>query len=181
MNRTPYEAWKGRKPRVSHLVTFGSIAYVLDKSLSRNKLDKKSQKCIFSGYCPQSKAYRLYNPESGKIMVSRDVKFNEAENWVWNDSNDATEAPQILEDNPATPEAEPFEQVSPNVTGIHNPSPGNNNATSPATSSPENSDDETPHKIRSLSEVYNSCNFALYSSDPVCYEDAQTTKCGRMQ
>lgn len=79
MNRTPYEAWKGRKPRVSHLKIFGCIAYVLDTSLSRHKIDKKFEKCILIGYSPKSTAYRLYNPLSGKDLISRDVKFNEEE------------------------------------------------------------------------------------------------------
>lgn len=73
MNQTPYEAWKGRKPKVSHLKIFGCIAYVLDTYSSRCKLDRKYEKCIFISYSPKSKAYRLYNPLSGKVLVSRDV------------------------------------------------------------------------------------------------------------
>ena len=52
VNRTPYEAWMSRKPRVSHLKVFGCIAYTLDKSPSRRKLDVKSEKYIFVGYIP---------------------------------------------------------------------------------------------------------------------------------
>lgn len=59
MNRTPYEAWTGKKPKVSHLKVFGCIAYALVNT--RSKLDEKSIKCIFIGYSLQSKAYRLYN------------------------------------------------------------------------------------------------------------------------
>jgi len=64
LNQTPYEAWKGRKPRVSHLKIFGCIAYALDNSHSRRKLDVKSTKCIFVGYSPQSKAYKLYKNQT---------------------------------------------------------------------------------------------------------------------
>jgi len=53
LNQTPYEAWTGRKPRVSHLKVFGCIAYALVNI--RSKLDEKSEKCIFIGYSPQSK------------------------------------------------------------------------------------------------------------------------------
>ncbi|KAL6312715.1 hypothetical protein AAG906_024673 [Vitis piasezkii] len=70
LNRTPYEAWYGRKPWVSHLKVFGSVAYTLIDSHNRSKLDEKSVKCIFIGYCSQSKGYKLYNLVSGKIIVS---------------------------------------------------------------------------------------------------------------
>ena len=46
-NITPYEAWKGTKPTVSHLKVFSSIAYALLDSQNRKKLDEKLMKCIF--------------------------------------------------------------------------------------------------------------------------------------
>ena len=49
LNRTLYKVWISRKPRVIHLKVFGYIAYALDKSPSRRKLDAKSEKCIFVG------------------------------------------------------------------------------------------------------------------------------------
>ncbi|KAJ8633709.1 hypothetical protein MRB53_027045 [Persea americana] len=57
---TPFEAWRGKKPRVGHLWVFGCIAYALVNL--RTKLEEKSEKFIFIGYSHQSKAYRLYNP-----------------------------------------------------------------------------------------------------------------------
>ena len=77
MNRTPCEAWHGRKPYVSHLRVFGCVAYALKHPQTRQKLDEKSEKCIFICYCTQSKAYKLYNLVSEKILVRRDVIFNE--------------------------------------------------------------------------------------------------------
>ena len=46
-NQTPYEVWRGRKPRVSHLRVFGCIAYDLIKSQYHHKLDEKSEKIHF--------------------------------------------------------------------------------------------------------------------------------------
>ena len=40
-------------------------------------MDAKSRKCIFLGYSEESKAYRLYDPETRKILTSRDVVFDE--------------------------------------------------------------------------------------------------------
>ena len=75
---TPEEAWSKTKPSVEHLRVFGCVAYAHVPKELRGKLDSKSEKCIFVGYCGESKAYRLYNMKSGKIIKSRDVVFNEA-------------------------------------------------------------------------------------------------------
>ncbi|KAL0432365.1 UNVERIFIED_CONTAM: Retrovirus-related Pol polyprotein from transposon TNT 1-94 [Sesamum latifolium] len=77
MNMTPEEAWSGRRPSVEYFRIFGCIAYAIQK---RSKLDDKG-KCIFLGVCEQSKAYKLYNPITKKVVISRDVVFNEAEFW----------------------------------------------------------------------------------------------------
>ena len=44
-------------------------------------MDSKGEKCIFLGYCEDSKGYRLYNPSAKKFVVSRDVQFIEEEAW----------------------------------------------------------------------------------------------------
>lgn len=38
LNQTPFEAWKGHKPKVSHLRIFGCVAYALVNTY-RSKLD----------------------------------------------------------------------------------------------------------------------------------------------
>src|SRR5690606_23480010 len=48
---TPYELWTGKTPDLSHLRIFGSIAYMHIPKEKRRKLDAKSKKCIFVGYC----------------------------------------------------------------------------------------------------------------------------------
>ncbi|KAJ8714429.1 hypothetical protein PYW07_002654 [Mythimna separata] len=45
----------------------------------RKKWDKKSEKCILLGYPENTKGYRLYNPETKKILISRDVIIIEQE------------------------------------------------------------------------------------------------------
>ena len=54
----------------------------------RSKLEDKSQKYIFIGYDANSKGYKLYNPNIGKTIISRDVILNEEEEWdcgKWNE------------------------------------------------------------------------------------------------
>ena len=74
---TPYEAWHGRKPSIGHLLVFGCLAYALVPVQQRQKLDDKAVKCIFVGYSSESKGYKLYHPQSKRILVSRDVVFVE--------------------------------------------------------------------------------------------------------
>ncbi|KAE8697001.1 hypothetical protein F3Y22_tig00110637pilonHSYRG00668 [Hibiscus syriacus] len=76
--KTLQEAWSGRKPSISHLRTFGSIAHVHVPDERRTKLDDKSESFIFIGYDANSKGYKLYNPNNKKFVISRDV-FEEDE------------------------------------------------------------------------------------------------------
>jgi len=82
-NKTPQEAWSGRKPSVSHLRVFGSIGYTHISDQERSKLDDKIKRYIFIGYDSSSKGCKLYNPNSEKIVISRDVEFDEEDFWDW--------------------------------------------------------------------------------------------------
>jgi len=66
-----------------HKKVFGSIGYVHVDDQVRTKLDDKSKKMIFVGYDKKSKGYKLYNPNKGKMVISRDVEFNEEGTWDW--------------------------------------------------------------------------------------------------
>ena len=78
-NMTPYECFYGSKPDVSHFKVFECKAYMHVPKENRKKWDSKTKKCIFVGYSITSKGYRLYDPVSRKICVSRDVLFDEDE------------------------------------------------------------------------------------------------------
>ena len=78
-NATPFEAWTGDKPDVSHLRSFGCTAYAHIPKDERKKLDSKARKCIFLGYGTEAKGYRLYDCERKGVFYSRDVKFNKSE------------------------------------------------------------------------------------------------------
>jgi hypothetical protein len=78
---TPEEAWSGSKPSVHHFRVFGCLAHVHIPDVHRKKLDGKSIKCILLGLSEESKAYKLYNPLEKKILISRDVVFEEMKCW----------------------------------------------------------------------------------------------------
>ncbi|GAU49327.1 hypothetical protein TSUD_136420 [Trifolium subterraneum] len=88
LGKTSQEAWSGRKPGISHLRVFGSIAHAHVPDEKRSKLDHKSEKYIFIGYDGNSKGYKLYNPDTGKTIISRNVVFIEEGEWDWRSSNE---------------------------------------------------------------------------------------------
>jgi transposase InsO family protein len=80
--KNPCEILYGYKPDVSHLRVFGSTAFAHIPKDERRKLDAKSIKCVFIGYCTDQKAYKLFDPSSHKLFASRDVMFHENANRV---------------------------------------------------------------------------------------------------
>ncbi|GJS06698.1 retrovirus-related pol polyprotein from transposon TNT 1-94 [Tanacetum coccineum] len=82
--KTPIEAWSGIKPSIQHLKVFGSISYYHIPDIKRSKLDAKARKGIFVGYATESKGYRIYDLTDSKIVISRDVTFDEGAYWDWN-------------------------------------------------------------------------------------------------
>ncbi|KAM1862492.1 hypothetical protein ACFX14_002947 [Malus domestica] len=78
-----FEAYSGRKLRIKHLRVFCSICYAHIPSHLRQKLDETSVKCIFLGYGTCEKGYRLYDLDSKKMIVPRNVIFDENACWDW--------------------------------------------------------------------------------------------------
>jgi transposase InsO family protein len=76
---TPYEAWHGHKPDVSHLREFGCDVWILDKSKNRSKLHPRSHKMIFVGFDDGAKCIRYYDKATRRVKRSRNFKFNENE------------------------------------------------------------------------------------------------------
>lgn len=84
-DRTPYEAWFNKKPKIHHLRTFGCVAYVKITKPNQSKLDDRSQRAVLIGYKPLTKAYRLFDPVTKKVIVSPDVVFDEKRHWDWSE------------------------------------------------------------------------------------------------
>eukprot|EP00253_Pinus_taeda_P027912 PITA_27912 len=72
------EVWKGHPCDYSKLRVFGCDAYALVPKHQRTKLYPKSKRYIFVGYGVGTKGYRLWDPTTRKIIINRDVKFNES-------------------------------------------------------------------------------------------------------
>jgi hypothetical protein len=87
-DKTPEEAWSGIKPAVHYFKVFGCIAHVHILEAKRKKLDAKSFRCVMLGVSDESKAYRLFDPTTKRIVTSKDVIFEENECWDWERSSE---------------------------------------------------------------------------------------------
>ncbi|SCZ94936.1 BZ3500_MvSof-1268-A1-R1_Chr11-3g03491 [Microbotryum saponariae] len=75
----PDARWYGYAPDVSSLRTFGCRAWHCLPSASCSALDPKAMPLIFVGLDDHSKAYRLFNPATRKVLLSRNILFHESE------------------------------------------------------------------------------------------------------
>ncbi|KAM1224599.1 hypothetical protein COP2_044628 [Malus domestica] len=76
-NITPFEAYSGRKLGIAHLKIFDSLCYVHVPVEHRHKLEPKSFKGVFVGYATCEKRYRVFDSLSKKLLLSRDIVFDE--------------------------------------------------------------------------------------------------------
>lgn len=149
--KTPNETWSNQKRGVRHLKIFGCVAYAHVPDQARKKLDDKRVKCIFIGYEKRSKAYRLYNPLTKKVIISRDVEFDEADYWKWSEEEKKIKGLFFSDDKD-----DDFINQEQGDDQIPPPSPV---ATTPttlslATSSNTRNSEEAPARMHSLRDIY---------------------------
>ena len=70
---TPYEMWFGKRPKLSFLKVWGCDAYV--KKLQPDKLEPKSEKCVFIGYPKETIGYTFYHRSESKILLLNSETF----------------------------------------------------------------------------------------------------------
>lgn len=126
MGVVPEEKWTSKKVDVKHIRVFGCVAYALEEN--RKKLDSKSRKCIFVGYCEDSKGYRLIDPSCPKKCIkARHVTFLEnvfvKGNMSHDDNKDISadiyECPIDLNSSDSRlPENSPASQESPDINHV---------------------------------------------------------------
>ncbi|CAK9800989.1 Copia protein [Anthophora plagiata] len=76
VNKTPFELWHSKKPKLKYLKIFGSTVYVHNK-IRKTKFDEKSWKGILLGYEPNG--YKVWDVKNGKLGVVRDVIVDETD------------------------------------------------------------------------------------------------------
>lgn len=76
-NKIPYTLWFKEKPKVNNLKVFGSTVYALVPKQKRKKIQETAKKYTFLGYEMGTKAYRLLDRNTGKVIISKDTEFLE--------------------------------------------------------------------------------------------------------
>jgi transposase InsO family protein len=71
------EVWIGNEVDYSGLKVFGCPVYVHIPSEERSKLDPKFRQCVFLGYGKGVKVYKFWDSTANKVVISRDVVFDE--------------------------------------------------------------------------------------------------------
>ncbi|CAL8083743.1 unnamed protein product [Prunus armeniaca] len=171
VKKTPFEAYSGRKPGIKHLRVFGSLCYAHVPNQQRQKLDLASKRCVFLGYASCEKGYRLYNLVTGKVIISRDVVFNEDASWDWNAQQECSVSVPLTEmvsekeeeiNDTTVMQAESsvandvlLEDSEEEFAGIHTGA---------------QDIDHTPLKYKSLTEIYERCSICII--EPETFEEA---------
>lgn len=82
--KTPYEVWYGSEPSLENLKVFGCLYFAYVPQIKKGQLDKKTEAGFFIGYSTHSKsAYKIFQPNTKKILISRDVRFIKNDEWDW--------------------------------------------------------------------------------------------------
>ena len=110
------------------------------------------------GYNLKSKGYRLFTVKKNKVIISRDVLFNEKASWDWQGKE--------VQDQVTTFNEESENQESEDEEVFEAPQPSPNSPSSSSSTSPSS----TPRRMKSLNDVHASCNFCVV--EPESFEEA---------
>lgn len=76
--KTPYEILYDSKPDYKPIRTFGCLAFAYNPDTYTDKFSMRGVPCVFLGYPPNKKGYKLLNLITKQSFVSRDVRFEES-------------------------------------------------------------------------------------------------------
>ncbi|KAA3485266.1 pleiotropic drug resistance protein 3-like [Gossypium australe] len=126
---------------------FSCACYALIPAEKRTKLERRVVPRIFVSYSSTKKGYRVFDPSTKKILVSRDVRFDEEKVWSWN-GEDA----DLIEEDYLDSNLEPVENE-----------PNN-----------EDFDNALVRGTRTIANIYQRCDVAIV--EPSDFEEAAKDK-----
>nr|GEW33937.1 retrotransposon protein, putative, Ty1-copia subclass [Tanacetum cinerariifolium] len=103
VEKTPYEVWHGKAPKLSYLKVWGCEALVKRDTLTKpNKLKPRSVKCIFIVYPKETMGYSFYYPPENKVLVTRNAEFLEI-SLINQEASRSLEDPEIIQEEDTHP------------------------------------------------------------------------------
>ncbi|KAJ9566372.1 hypothetical protein OSB04_002338 [Centaurea solstitialis] len=87
LGKTPYELFKGKKPKIGFFQVFGCLCYMLNDRDQLGKFDPKGDEGIFVGYSLTPKVYRVFNLRRQCIDESAHVNFDDLKTASFSSSN----------------------------------------------------------------------------------------------
>ncbi|GAA0148101.1 hypothetical protein LIER_07633 [Lithospermum erythrorhizon] len=96
-NMTTQQCWNRIKPSVSHFKVWGCLTHAHVAKVHRDKLDKRSIKCIFLGIIEGTKGYRLYDVEAKKVLIKEQLDWEDVGEI---DEEDAVQQPEDDQETP---------------------------------------------------------------------------------
>ena len=150
-SKTRYEARTGIKRKVDHLRVFGCLAHVKTVSSNLKKLEDRSKPMVHIGFEKYSKAYRVYDPFTGNIHLTRDVIFEEGCRWNWENT---------VEIQKSTPDNSPFlfdsTEILSNsdVEGAQIQDNRGTEITEVSSNESTSTEESRPSKFKELSQIY---------------------------
>ncbi|GJZ67122.1 retrotransposon protein, putative, ty1-copia subclass [Tanacetum coccineum] len=120
VDKTPYELWYEKVPKLSYLKVWRCEALV--KQDTPDKLQQRYVKCIFIGYPKEMMGYYFYFPRENKIVVTGYVEFLEKNLISQEVSRRAEELKEIQEEEDTTP-SEITSNIPQEVEGFEPPQP----------------------------------------------------------
>ena len=115
--KTPYELLMNKPVVFDHLKVFGSLCYPAHKT--NDKFAPTAKRCIFLGYPYAQKGYKLYDLDQHKIILSRDVIFQEH---IFPYKQQTSSNSHFNQTEPIFPSSEPSDDICFQQTSSINPS-----------------------------------------------------------
>ncbi|CAH9121069.1 unnamed protein product [Cuscuta epithymum] len=76
-NKSPYELLFNKLPSYNQLRVFGCLCYAHNKERTGDKFAPRGLKCVFLGYAYSQKGWKVFDLDTKRHFVSRDVSFVE--------------------------------------------------------------------------------------------------------
>ena len=159
--KTPYELWTGKKPSLKHVRVWGCPAHV--KKLNVDKLESRTDRCLFIGYPKMMFGYYFYNPKEQKVVVSRNATFLE-EDYIFNENRTKV----VLEEIIGNPVEDTYRDTEEQMTKSPEPVIAQEPRRSKRIIRP-------PVKLSLLNEIYQMESDST-DDDPVTYKEAINDK-----